>query len=122
MICLQELAVDSLLSAATISGMKENRKVALLDRLEAIGRAVAASGRGLALLGLGSVGQEQERLDAYSDLDFFVIARPGEKAYFLDSLTWLETVQPVVFSFQNTDDGHKLLFADGIFCETAVFT
>lgn len=102
--------------------MNKHREQELLDRLDAIGRAVSASGHGLALLGLGSVGQEQERLDAFSDLDFFVIARLGRKAFFLQSLNWLEQVQPVVFSFQNTADGHKLLFADGIFCETAVFT
>ena len=75
----------------------------------------------MALLGLGSVGQELERLDAFSDLDFFVIAKPGKKQYFLDSLAWLEPIQPVVFSFLNTVDGCKLLFSDAIFCEMAVF-
>ncbi len=94
---------------------------ALLARLNEIAQAVRKSGRGLALLGLGSVGQELARLDAYSDLDFFVIAKAGHKPYFRDSLAWLEEVQPVSFSFMNTADGHKLLFADGIFCEMAVF-
>lgn len=99
----------------------DERKQRLLDRLEEIGRALKNSGRGLALLGLGSVGRELDRLDAYSDLDFFVIVKPGEKRYFLDSLEWLEKVHPITFSFLNTVDGYKLLFADGIFCETAVF-
>ena len=93
----------------------------LLERLEAIGQALAATGRALALLGLGSVGLERERLDAYSDLDFFAVVRPGEKARFLADLSWLSAVAPVAFAFQNTADGYKLLFDDGIFCEFAVF-
>lgn len=97
------------------------RKEQLLERLTGVVQAVKATERGLALLGLGSAGQELVRLDDYSDLDFFVIAQAGQKRYFLDSLAWLETMQPVAFSFMNTTDGHKLLFADGIFCEMAVF-
>ncbi len=93
----------------------------LIDRLDAIGQAVKETGRGVAVLGLGSAGEERQRLDAFSDLDFFVIARTGAKPYFLDSLAWLEAIQPVTFSFLNTADGYKLLFADGIFCEMAVF-
>jgi hypothetical protein len=93
----------------------------LLERLEAIGRSFAGTGRGLALLGLGSVGAELERLDAFSDLDFFVIVQPGAKRDFLASLSWLEEAAPVVYSFMNTADGYKLLFADGIFAEMAVF-
>lgn len=73
------------------------------------------------MIGLGSVGVELERLDEYSDLDFFVIVEPGSKANFLQDLSWLADVQPVAYAFQNTVDGYKLLFADGIFCEFAVF-
>jgi hypothetical protein len=93
----------------------------LLERLEAIGHSVAGTGRGLALLGLGSIGAELDRLDRYSDLDFFVIVQSGSKRSFLDSLSWLENVAPLVYSFLNTPDGYKLLFADGIFAEMAVF-
>jgi hypothetical protein len=93
----------------------------LLERLEAIGQSVAGTGRGLAVIGLGSVGAELDRLDAYSDLDFFVIVRPGAKRNFLDSLFWLEDTAPVAYAFMNTPDGYKLLFEDGIFAEMAVF-
>jgi lincosamide nucleotidyltransferase len=93
----------------------------LLERLEAIGQSVASTGRGLAVIGLGSVGAELDRLDAYSDLDFFVIVRPGAKRDFLDSLFWLEDAAPVAYAFMNTPDGYKLLFEDGIFAEMAVF-
>lgn len=93
----------------------------LLDRLDAIGASLASSGHALALLGLGSVGDERERLDGYSDLDFFAIVEPGYKETFIGDLSWLERVHPIAFAFQNTRDGDKVLFADGIYAEFAVF-
>jgi hypothetical protein len=93
----------------------------LLQRLDAIGRSLAQSDRALALIGLGSVGLELERLDAYSDLDFFVIVEPGCKRLYLDDLSWLSDIAPTAYQFANTVDGYKLLFADGVFCEFAVF-
>ena len=45
---------------------------ALLHRLNEIAKSIEKSQKALALLGLGSIGKEQERLDEYSDLDFFV--------------------------------------------------
>ena len=93
----------------------------LLARLDEIGRSLAASGHALALIGLGSVGLELERLDAYSDLDFFAIVEKGFKQPFIDDLGWLSGVEPLVYTFRNTADGYKTLFAGGIFCEFAVF-
>lgn len=93
----------------------------LLTRLDELGRALASTERALGLIGLGSVGLERGRLDNYSDLDFFVIARPGHKQFFLDDLSWFNAPCPLVFAFLNTADGYKALFADGIFCEMAVF-
>jgi hypothetical protein len=60
------------------------------------------------LLALGSAGLERQRLDRYSDLDFFVIVAQGYKVHYIESLDWLA-------------DGHKALMTDGIFCEFAVF-
>lgn len=93
----------------------------LLARLDAIGGSLARSGHALALLALGSVGTATERLDAYSDLDFFAIAAPGHRAALLDDLSWLAAVSPIAFSYRNTRDGYKVLFADGIFGEFAIF-
>ena len=98
-----------------------SRKEQLLGRLEEIGRAVERSGHGLAVIGLGSVGRELERLDDFSDLDFFVIVGDGFKARYVDQLDWLGGVAPLAYAFRNTGDGYKALFADGIFCEFAVF-
>jgi hypothetical protein len=61
------------------------------------------------------------RLDAYSDLDFFVIVEVGQKHRYLRQLDWLANAYPIAWSFQNTVDGHKALMADGVFCEFAVF-
>lgn len=93
----------------------------LLARLDDIGAALHRSGHALALIGLGSVGLERNRLDRYSDLDFFVIVEPGHKARYIDGLDWLEAAHPVAWHFQNTVDGHKALFRDGVYCEFAVF-
>lgn len=98
-----------------------NTPQTLLTRLDEIGQSLAQTGNALALLGLGSVGQELDRLDQYSDLDFFAIVQPGHKPSFIDDLIWLSRIQPLAYVFQNTADGYKLLFADGIFCEFAIF-
>lgn len=98
-----------------------SRQHALLARLDQIGQQLEQTNDAWLLLGLGSVGQELERLDTYSDLDFFVITKPGQKQRFLERLDWLESVHPLSFLFQNTVDGFKLLFADGIYGECAIF-
>lgn len=95
--------------------------VQLLDRLDQIGRSLANFEGALALIGLGSCGADTGRLDEYSDLDFFVIVRPGHKTAFVENLDWIEGVCPLVYRFQNSPDGYKCLFADRIFAEFAVF-
>jgi len=93
----------------------------LLSRLDEIGQSLDHCEHALALIGLGSVGLELDRLDAYSDLDFFAIVESGYKQQYLDNLHWLSDIHPIAYAFQNTVDGYKLLYADGIFCEFAVF-
>lgn len=93
----------------------------LLQRLTEIGIALQSSGHALALLGLGSVGIETARLDAYSDLDFFIIVEHGFKQRYLQNLDWLAAAHPIGYAFLNTADGYKALYVDGIFCEFAVF-
>jgi hypothetical protein len=94
---------------------------ALLSRLHAIGASLAARGDALALIGLGSAGLETERLDAWSDLDFFVIVEPGRKPAYIERLDWLADAWPLAWHFRNTADGHKALMTDGVMCEFAVF-
>ena len=93
----------------------------LLTRLDEIGHALSQQSTALALIGLGSVGVERDRLDQFSDLDFFVIVKPGSKPRYLEDLSWLTRIAPVAYYFPNTPDGYKLLYQDGVFCEFAVF-
>lgn len=92
-----------------------------LKRLEQIAASLESKPDALALIGLGSVGRELERIDQYSDLDFFVIVDQGCKQHYLDDLSWLARVHPLAYFFRNTVDGYKAFFDDGIFCEFAVF-
>jgi len=96
-------------------------KAELLQRLDEIACSLRESGRGLALLALGSAGRERDRMDRFSDLDFFAVVAPGSKPAFTEELGWLARTHPIAFSYRNTADGHRALFADGIFCEFAVF-
>jgi hypothetical protein len=95
---------------------------ALLARLDAIAASLAARDHTLALIGLGSVGTELDRLDALSDLDFFVIVESPHQRRFIEDLDWLCAVAPIAFSLKNTRDGQKVLFEDGIYAEFAVFS
>ncbi|AWB46604.1 hypothetical protein DCC85_22145 [Paenibacillus sp. CAA11] len=96
-------------------------KEQLLRRLDEIGGSLERRGEALLLLGVGSVGVETARIDEYSDLDFFVIVKPGYKQAYIEQLDWLEEVYPLSYTFRNTVDGYKILFEDGIYGEYAVF-
>lgn len=93
----------------------------LLQRLDDIGRSLEKREDALALFGLGSVGIETDRIDEFSDLDFFVIAAPGRKQPLIECLDWLEEICPLAYRFQNCELGHKFLYEDGIYGEFAVF-
>lgn len=101
--------------------MKKNKPEILLQRLDEIGKSLERTDKALALIGLGSVGIERARLDEFSDLDFFVIAKDGCKQELIQDISWLSSVHPIVYHFQNTVDGHKVLFADEVYCEFGVF-
>ncbi|HEY5742309.1 MAG TPA: hypothetical protein VIS99_07190 [Terrimicrobiaceae bacterium] len=102
-------------------GMLQRKRDLLISRLNEIGASLAESNKAIALIGLGSVGVELDRLDEFSDLDFFAIVEPGLKREFLEDIWWLRSICPIAYCFRNTPDGYKLLFQDGVFCELAVF-
>ncbi|NMH72530.1 hypothetical protein HF078_05535 [Bacillus sp. RO2] len=97
------------------------RKERLLRRLDEIGLSLERTQGALLLLGLGSVGNELDRLDEFSDLDFFVIVKPGYKTRFIELLDWISASHPIDYAFKNSRDGYKILFSDGIYGEFAVF-
>jgi lincosamide nucleotidyltransferase B/F len=93
----------------------------LLAGLDAIATTLSERPLALALLALGSCGVERDRLDAFSDLDFFVIVEESAKQDFIHNLDWLTCSTPLVFAHRNSVDGWKTLDKDGVFCEFAVF-
>ncbi len=92
----------------------------LLDRLNDLGKQCYAQDFTLALLALGSCA-EVSRMDAYSDLDFFLIVKDGTKTDALIDLSWLSDIAPLSYVFRNTVDGYKIMWEDGIYAEFAVF-
>lgn len=97
-------------------------KEKLLKRLDDLGSSLSSKEECLGLLALGSCGKELERMDDYSDLDFFVIVKNGHKDRYLRDLSWLSEIFPLAYQFRNTIDGYKVLYEDGIYAEFAVFT
>ena len=67
----------------------------LLQRLDDLGAVLARRGDAIALIGLGSVGVDLDRLDDHSDLDFFVIVEDVALQRYLRSIDWLEELSPV---------------------------
>lgn len=99
------------------------KTVLLKNRMEQLAESLQRNENVLGLLGLGSVGRGIDRLDDYSDLDFFLIVKEGSKADFLRDTRWLGLDQArVSWIFQNTPDGFKLFYEDGVYAENAVFT
>lgn len=97
-------------------------KELLQKRLTQIASSLSQKKGALALMGLGSIGVEDHRLDQYSDLDFFVIVEDSYKNIFINDLQWLTNILACEYAFQNTQDGYKFLFIDGVYCEFAIFT
>ena len=73
----------------------------------------------LCLIGLGSVAQP-DRLDDYSDIDFFLIVKDGQAKTMIEENLWLRSLQPV-YAFRNTVDGYKILLKNEVFLEFAIF-
>ncbi|WP_339892072.1 hypothetical protein [uncultured Alteromonas sp.] len=101
--------------------MHQDKPQLLQQRLNDIAQVLRKHPLGLGLLGLGSSGKQSDRMDIYSDLDFFALVAEGSKQAFIEDLSWLGAIQPIAFCFRNTYDGYKLLFDDGVFCEFAIF-
>lgn len=94
-------------------------KEKLHRRLEEISQSARKTGKVRALLGFGSVA-ELERMDVYSDLDFIVVAKKGCKWELIEDLAWLTSVAPVGYFYLFTQDGYRLFFKDGIFCDFGI--
>lgn len=86
----------------------------LLGNLEKDGRVVG-------LVAVGSMAQQDYQPDQWSDHDFFVVVEPGTQAGFHKDLSWLPQAVEIVFSFQETEHGRKVVYRSGHLLEFAVF-
>lgn len=94
----------------------------VLQRLDDLAAHLSTRPDVLAVLGLGSVGAQTDRVDDHSDVDVFVVVEDGAVSRYAHDVAWLEAVAPVTFWFPHAADGCKVLYADGVFVEYAVFT
>jgi len=92
----------------------------LTQRLEELADSLKKRQTCIGLLALGS-NAELERLDEWSDLDFFVFVEKDCQSLYLANLDWLEECGPLSYVFRNTKDGHKIMWEDGVYAEYAVF-
>lgn len=92
----------------------------LYHRLNQLSDSLSKRDDCLGLLALGSCA-DIDRMDQWSDLDFFVLVDKDKQESYLNNLNWLEACAPLAYVFRNTKDGHKIMWEDGIYAEYAVF-
>jgi lincosamide nucleotidyltransferase len=92
-----------------------------LQFTESLIENVAADGRVLGLVALGSMAARDYLPDQWSDHDFFVIVRSGQQESMRADLSWLPFEERIVLSFRETAHGLKVLYANGHLLEFAVF-
>ena len=75
----------------------------------------------LGLVFLGS-GADRDRLDEWSDHDFFLVVAEGAQEGLRTTLDWLPDHQSIVLAARETEHGLKVVHADGHVLEFAVAT
>lgn len=76
----------------------------------------------LGLVALGSMAEQGELPDEYSDHDFFVVVEPWLAEELRGSSEWLPAPDRIRLRFRETPHGVKALYDDGHLIELAVFT
>lgn len=76
------------------------------------------------IIGLVLVGStaETQRVDEWSDHDFFVITEDGEQEGLRQNLSWLPEPDSLAFWFRETEHGLKVVYKSGDVLEFAVFS
>lgn len=75
------------------------------------------------IIGLVLVGStaETERVDEWSDHDFFVITESNEQEPLRTDLSWLPNSEEIAFWFRETEHGLKVVYKSGDILEFAIF-
>jgi hypothetical protein len=87
------------------------------DRLRV---SLEGDARVLALIALGSTAVPEQR-DQYSDHDFWIVARPGERATLLEERSWLPDAETQVACVRTGSRYLVALYATGHVMESGVF-
>lgn len=88
---------------------------------ERLRESLAADGRVVGFVALGSMAGGDLAPDAFSDHDFFVITLPREQEAFRTDLGWLPADSGAVLAHRETAHGLKVILEDGHLLEFAVF-
>ncbi|MDP1720916.1 MAG: hypothetical protein Q8L08_07985 [Candidatus Nanopelagicaceae bacterium] len=91
-----------------------------LDYSKALTNACKSHSEIIGLVLVGSTA-ETERVDAWSDHDFFVITPSGAQESLRTDLSWLPNSQSIAFSFRETEHGLKVVYDSGAVLEFAIF-
>lgn len=100
--------------------MSDAVKRAFLDYSERLRAKLALITEVKGLIFLGS-SAATERVDEWSDHDFFVVVRPGVAERFRTDLSWLPDHEQIAFSPRETAHGLKVVYEDGRVLEFAIF-
>ncbi len=99
--------------------MTDDRRVRAIARMEALTSYYAAQRGVLGVAAFGS-NAERERFDAYSDLDFLVLAEPAAMDKLLQETPLLYQIHPIAGLATNAEHTVKLLFQDGVLCDYGI--
>lgn len=91
-----------------------------LDFSERLRAGLSSRPEVIGLVFLGSTAAI-ERVDEWSDHDFFVIVRPGVAEQYRTDLSWLPDHDQIVLSPRETEHGLKVVYENGHVLEFAVF-
>jgi hypothetical protein len=83
-------------------------------------QTLAADDRVLALVAIGSLAQS-ERVDRWSDHDFWVITTTAAQAGFLTDLSWLPDHTAIALTLRPAEQYYTVLYATGHIAEFAIF-
>jgi hypothetical protein len=87
---------------------------------ETLQHTLSADERVRALVGIGSLAQP-ERVDRWSDHDFWVITTAEGQAHFLDDLSWLPDHSAIALALRPAPEYYTVLYNTGHIAEFAVF-
>ena len=88
---------------------------------DALVQSLAPDHRVLGIVAVGSMARKGTEPDRWSDHDFFVVTQPHEQASFRAAHGWLPQADRIIYSFQETAHGVKVLYDFGHLLEYAVF-